>query len=721
VSLSKQILLALVAGVAIGLFFGEKVAFLEIGGRAFVQALQVTVLPYVAGSLIAGFGGMRREDARLMASRGGLLLVALWALSLGLVFLLPLALPAGKGGAFFSFGGLEPERAIDWLDLYIPANPFRALANNVVPAVVVFAVLAGVGLMALPRKQVLLEPLGVFNEAMGRVGSLLARLTPLGIFAIAGTTAGTMQLEEFGRLQGFVLTYAVFACLLTFWLLPGLVAALTPVGHRRMVTIAQDALVTAFVTSNLFIVLPILVERSRALLAARRAKDGGTDGERENELVDVLVPTSFNFPHGAKVLSIGFVLFAGWYAGVDVPAARYPALAGAGLLAVFGSINTAIPFLLDLVRVPADLFQLFVVSGVLNSRFGAMTSAMHTLVVAVLGTCLVTGRFELHRARLARYLVVSALLVAGSVLGSRALLGRIMPEPVRAAELLGGLSPRPPLAPVTLLRTPPPAPQPPVPRGARLAAVLESGRLRVGFDEDSVPWAFVNAKGEVVGFDAEMAHSLALQLGVRLEFVLLPRDRERILEALEAGVVDVIMSGARASTRNAARVAYSQPYAEETVAFLVEDHRREEFASVERLRGRRLRIGATPVPEWLEAIGRALPEAEIVPVMSIREYVEKRGSLDAMLTSWERASAWSLLYPELSAVATEPRQGATSLAYVLPRDEPDLARVVDTWIGVARGYERFASARRYWILGQAARQKKPRWSVARDVLGWWTD
>ena len=63
-SLSKQILIALVAGVAVGLFFGDKVGFLEIGGRAFVQALQVTVLPYVAGSLIAGFGSMRREDAQ---------------------------------------------------------------------------------------------------------------------------------------------------------------------------------------------------------------------------------------------------------------------------------------------------------------------------------------------------------------------------------------------------------------------------------------------------------------------------------------------------------------------------------------------------------------------------------------------------------------------------------------------------------------------------------
>jgi Na+/H+-dicarboxylate symporter/ABC-type amino acid transport substrate-binding protein len=721
VSLSRQILLALVSGVVVGLFFGDKVAFLDVGGRAFVQLLQITVLPYVAGSLVAGFGSMRREDARLMASRGGLLLLALWALSLGLVFLLPLALPAGKGGAFFSFAGLEAERSIDWLDLYIPANPFRSLANNVVPAVVVFAVLAGVGLMALPRKQVLLEPLAVFNEAMARVGSLLARLTPFGIFAISGHTAGTMQLEEFERLQGFVLTYAVFACLLTFWLLPGLVSALTPVSHRRMIALAQDALVTAFVTSNLFIVLPILVERSRTLLSERRAKDGANDGERENELVDVLVPTSFNFPHGAKVLSIGFVLFAGWYAGVEIPAARYPALAGAGLLSVFGSINTAIPFLLDLMRVPADLFQLFVVSGVLNSRFGAMTSAMHTLVVAVLGTCLVTGRIELRRAHLARYLVVSALLVAAAVLGTRALLERILPEPAKAAELLGGLAPRPPLAPVTLLRTPPPPPEPPTPRGERLAAILESGRLRVGFSDDSVPWVYVNAKDEVVGFDAEMAHSLALQLGVRLEFVLLPQDRERIVEALDSGVVDVIMSGTRASTRNAARVAYSQPYAAEAVAFLVEDYRREEFATIAGLRGRRLRIGAAPVPEWLEALKRALPDADVVPVMSIREFVEKRIPLDAMLTSWERACAWSLLYPAFAPVATEPRPGLTALAYVLPRDEPELLRVVDTWIGVTRGYGRFDSARQYWILGQATRQKKPRWSVARNVLGWGKD
>jgi ABC-type amino acid transport substrate-binding protein len=234
-----------------------------------------------------------------------------------------------------------------------------------------------------------------------------------------------------------------------------------------------------------------------------------------------------------------------------------------------------------------------------------------------------------------------------------------------------------------------------------------------------VPWAFINARDEVVGFDAEMAHSLALQLGVRLEFVLVPRERWR--EALESGVVDVIMSGARISTRMAAQVVFSEPYAEEAIALLVEDHRREEFATIAGLRGKRLRIGVPPVPEWAEALQRALPEAEVVPVVSIRDFIDRKTPLDAMLTSWERACAWALLYPELTPVLPEPKPGVTALAYVLPHDELELRRVVDTWIEVVRGSERFASAQRYWILGHAARQRKKRWSIARDVLGWWKE
>ena len=73
---------------------------------------------------------------------------------------------------------------------------------------------------------------------------------------------------------------------------------------------------------------------------------------------DVIVPASFNFPHTGKLLSLSFILFAGWFADAAVPLTDYPRLAVTGLLTFFGSLNVAVPFLLDFFRIPADTFQL---------------------------------------------------------------------------------------------------------------------------------------------------------------------------------------------------------------------------------------------------------------------------------------------------------------------------------------------------------------------------
>jgi Na+/H+-dicarboxylate symporter len=548
VSLSRQIFVALALGIAVGLFFGEKVAFIGVLGKAFVQLLQITVLPYVAGSLIYGFGSLGAKEARLVFSRGGALLMLLWALTLAAVFLSPLALPSGKGGAFFSAAPQEAEHPIDWVGLYIPANPFHSLANNVVPAVVVFAVLAGIALMGMQDKQALLRPLAVFNEAMSRIGTMVTKTTPYGIFAIAAHAAATLRLDEFERLQGYLIVYGGLACLLTFWLLPGLVAATTHVRRREMIRSSQEALVTAFVTSNLFVVLPQIVENARSLLAA-----GGPGDETESELVDVLVPTSFNFPHSAKLLSLSFVPFVAWYAGLRLDLSFYPTLAGAGLLAVFGSINTAIPFMLDLARLPADLFQLFVVSGVLNSRFGSMAATMHTLTIAI--RHLPHHREVDERRRLARYLGASVLMVAAFLSGTRLLLAKALPDPATRAEVLAAIRPHGPLAPSSFVSDPP-APQPPPARGTRLDLIRASGRVRVGFDPDSIPWAFLNGDGTPVGFDAELAHQLALALGVRLEHVSL--NREHFADALASGAIDVVMSGHRVSPRAAKEPPFSR-------------------------------------------------------------------------------------------------------------------------------------------------------------------
>ena len=402
-SLSKQILVGLVAGVAFGLFFGDRASFLELPSRGFVQLIQVTVLPYVVGSLIVGIARGTPAQARRLGSKGGLVMLLLWTLGLALVLVGPLALPPEKGGSFFSTSQITTESSIDWVDLYIPSNPFRSLANNVVPAVVVFSILLGVAVLGLPGKERILGPLGLVNDALGRAGNLLVKLTPIGLFAIAGHAAGTLRVEEFERLQAFLLLFTGLSLVLTLWLLPGLVSALTGLSYRRILDLAVAPLVTAFVTANVFIVLPLLAERSKTLL-----DEAGLNKADADEAVDVLVPTSFTFPHSAKLLSLTFVLFAGWFVGAPVPVREYPVLASAGVLSFFGSINAAMPFLLDLVRLPADLFQLFVVSSVANSRFGSAAAAMHTLALALIAAHLMAGRLRVDRRRLLGFGVASS-------------------------------------------------------------------------------------------------------------------------------------------------------------------------------------------------------------------------------------------------------------------------------------------------------------------------
>ena len=138
------------------------------------------------------------------------------------------------------------------------------------------------------------------------------------------------------------------------------------------------------------------------------SSSSGSPTRQGAALPDVIVPASFNFPHTGKLLSISFILFAGWFADAVVRVSDYPRLALTGLVTFFGSLNVAVPFLLDLFRIPADTFQLFLATGVINSRFGTLVAAMHTVAVALLGTCAMAGLAAVATARhLMRYAVVT--------------------------------------------------------------------------------------------------------------------------------------------------------------------------------------------------------------------------------------------------------------------------------------------------------------------------
>ena len=234
-------------------------------GEAFIQLLQMSVLPFVTFSLISGVGRLTYREAFSLAKKGGAFLLLLWAIALAMVTLIPLAFPNWESASFFSTALVEEEKEANFLNLYIPANPFYSLSNSIIPAVVLFSLISGVALIGVERKQILLETLSTVLDVLTRITGFVIQLAPLGVFAIAAGAAGTMDLEELGRLQVYLLTFISASLLLTFWVLPVLVMNLTPLSYREVVFSIRSALMTAFATGNLMVILPILTERGRAL------------------------------------------------------------------------------------------------------------------------------------------------------------------------------------------------------------------------------------------------------------------------------------------------------------------------------------------------------------------------------------------------------------------------------------------------------------------------
>jgi ABC-type amino acid transport substrate-binding protein len=107
----------------------------------------------------------------------------------------------------------------------------------------------------------------------------------------------------------------------------------------------------------------------------------------------------------------------------------------------------------------------------------------------------------------------------------------------------------------------------------------------------------------LVGYDVDLAHVLADDLGVKLELV--PIEASQTAELLSTGAIDVVMSGAVVTSDRALEVEFTNPYLVETVAFVVRDHRRNEFAtgeSIKRLKGMRLAVPSNLpyLREWVK-------------------------------------------------------------------------------------------------------------------------
>ncbi len=306
-----KISIGLIAGAIAGVIFGEKAAYIEPFGTAFIRLITMVVIPLVLASLVVGTVSI--GNIRKLGKVGGktiiyYILTTAIAISIGL--LLANIVKPGEGLSTnvqeklaSDYGGESVEIEISKekltlgaiLNRMIPANPLKAMAEGEMLAVIVFAILLGISLASLDREkaQGVISFFEGLNEAMIKLVGYIMELAPYGVFALIAAVVGKFGANILTTLIWYALV--VLAGLLVHMLVTYSLS-LKFLGRMNLLKFfkgVRDAQLVGFGTSSSNATLPVSMKCARESLGV------------SNRI------SSFVLPLGATINMDGTALYQG--------------------------------------------------------------------------------------------------------------------------------------------------------------------------------------------------------------------------------------------------------------------------------------------------------------------------------------------------------------------------------------------------------------------------
>jgi proton glutamate symport protein len=288
-------------------------------GTLFLNLLKMIAVPLVLFSLVAGVASL--DDTSKLGRIGGksialYLATTAVAISIGLVVVnlvgpgrglsedVREALRADHAAAATT----QAERAadlsiVDQLLAIVPTNPFHALAEAEMLQIVFFALMLGIALTLLARKNDetghVVRVFQLLSDAVIEMVGLIMKLAPIGVFALLASVVADLgkepdKLAELLQSLGWYMASVVLALAVHMTLVYGLLLkAFTRVSWRRFARALVPAQLLAFSSSSSAATLPVTI----------RSVEKGVGVDEE--------VSSFVLPLGATINMDGTGLYQG--------------------------------------------------------------------------------------------------------------------------------------------------------------------------------------------------------------------------------------------------------------------------------------------------------------------------------------------------------------------------------------------------------------------------
>ena len=345
-SLNAQILIGCVAGIAGGLWLAGQgqtpvadntLYGAKLLGNLFLDLLRMILVPLVFSSIVVGVANLRAHDQ----------MHRVWTTTLAFFFAtMGLAILIGFGAAhiFRPGEGLQLDMFADAtrnfqarqmpLPDYIAQflrglfqNPFKALANGEILAIVIVALFLGIALVVGGERyrniRILIQEL---QELCLMIVGWIMRLAPLGLAALLLQLVASQQGGLLKSLAHFIVVVTGTTLFHGLVVLPLILWLFTRMSPVRFFKGAREALITAFATSSSAATLPVTLRCTEQHLHVRK------------DIANFVVPLGATVNmDGTALYEAAAALFVARLAGIELDIASQMIIFSVAMLGAIGA------------------------------------------------------------------------------------------------------------------------------------------------------------------------------------------------------------------------------------------------------------------------------------------------------------------------------------------------------------------------------------------------
>jgi len=212
-----------------------------------------------------------------------------------------------------------------------------------------------------------------------------------------------------------------------------------------------------------------------------------------------------------------------------------------------------------------------------------------------------------------------------------------------------------------------------------LERVLEADTLVVGMSGDQPPLNAINREGNFMGLDVDLARSLAKAMRVSLKIQKMPFGD--LMEALDEGKVDLVISGMAITPERAVKARFVGPYMLSGKSILTRGDVIDQFASDE-LADQSVKLAALRNSTSATFVREAAPESELVEVDDYASAISmiKAGHLAGLVADMPTCILAVLRNPDADLVTLDEPLTIEPLGIAVSGGDPHFHDLVDNYL-----------------------------------------